>query len=85
MLCKLYSFITNTKSYKDYAARRILLDSTMMTITHEYVKSLTRDPEELVDQFHKNSLEATEIRNRFCRRHAIYTRIFDYTLKRGLE
>lgn len=84
MLYKLFKCITNTKSYKDYETRRLIIDSIMMTIVHEYVKSLT-DNSENVDYIHKRAIEATEIRNRFCNRHIIYTKIFDYIFKKGLE
>lgn len=84
MLYKLYKCITNTKSYKDYEARRIILDSVMLTIVHEYVRSLT-DNSENVDDMHKQAIEATELRNKFCNRHIIYTKIFDYIFKKGIE
>lgn len=84
MLYKLFKRITNTKSYKNYEATRLLLDSVMLTITNEYVKSLTKNSED-VDMMHKQSLKATEIRNEFCNRHIVYTKIFDYIFKKGLE
>ena len=85
MLNKLYDFITKTQKYKDYAARRVLLDTTMMTITHEYVKTLTSDSQDLIDDFHKLAIEATDTRNDFCNRHKLYTYVFDYTFKKGLK
>lgn len=85
MLYKLIKRITNTKSYKDYEARRLLLDSTMLIITNEYVKSLAADSEETINIMQKHAIEATEIRNKFCNRHIIYTKIFDYIFKKGLE
>lgn len=85
MLYKLFKCITNTKSYKDYEARRLILDSVMLTIVHEYVKSLTANSEENVDDIHKRAIEATELRNKFCNRHIIYTKIFDYIFKKGVE
>lgn len=85
MLYKLFKCITNTKSYKDYEARRLILDKVMLTIVNEYVKSLTVNSEENVDDIHKRAIEATELRNRFCNRHIIYTKIFDYIFKKGLE
>jgi hypothetical protein len=84
MLYKLFKCITNTKSYKDYEARRIMLDTVMLTITNEYVKSLTKNSED-VNNMHKRAIEATDIRNKFCNRHIIYTKIFDYIFKKGLE
>lgn len=84
MLYKIFKCITNTKSYKDYEARRVLLDSVMLTIIHEYVKSLTENSEN-VDEMHKRAIQATELRNKFCNRHIIYTKIFDYIFKKGLE
>lgn len=84
MLYKLFKCITNSKSYKDYEARRVTLDSVMLTIVNEYVKSLTENSE-VVDDIHKRAIEATELRNKFCNRHIIYTKIFDYIFKKGLE
>lgn len=84
MLYKLYKCITNTKSYKDYEARRVILDSVMLTIVHEYVKSLSENSEN-VNEIHKRAIEATELRNKFCNRHIIYTKIFDYIFKKGVE
>lgn len=84
MLYKLFKCITNSKSYKDYEARRLILDSVMLTIVHEYVKSLTENSEN-VDDIHKRAIEATELRNKFCNRHIIYTKIFDYIFKKGVE
>ena len=85
MLYKLFKCITNSKSYKDYEARRLILDSVMLTIVHEYVKSLTENSEEYVDDIHKRAIEAIELKNKFCNRHIIYTKIFDYIFKKGLE
>lgn len=84
MLYKLFKCITNTKSYKDYEVRRVMLDSVMLTIVNEYVKSLTENSEN-VNDIHKRAIEATELRNKFCNRHVIYTKIFDYIFKKGIE
>lgn len=84
MLYKIFKCITNSKSYRDYEARRVLLDSVMLTIIHEYVKSLTENSE-VVEDIHKRAIEATELRNKFCNRHIIYTKIFDYIFKKGIE
>lgn len=85
MLYKIFKCITNTKSYKDYEARRLILDSVMLTIVNEYVRSLTVNSEENVDDIHKRAIEATELRNSFCNRHIIYTKVFDYIFKKGIE
>ena len=61
MLYKLFKRITNSKSYKDYEARRLMLDSVMLTIINEYVKSLTENSENIND-IHKQAIEATELR-----------------------
>lgn len=84
MLYKLFKCITNSKSYKDYEARRVMLDSVMLTVVHEYLNSLIENSEN-VNDIHKQAIEATELRNKFCNRHIIYTKIFDYIFKKGLE
>ena len=76
----LYKYISKLESYKKYEQRRIILDSIMLTMFHEWARN-ANNPEVDTSDLWEKSQEASRTRNNFCNRHIIYTKIFDYIFK----